>query len=120
MPSDTSFEEMAAAISTPEVDPALRDAVGADLCHGPRAAEQLKSGGLDQASATRARGRWSVTHPTTAQEHIMGLFKGLLKAGVATKAIGIAKREAAKPQNQAKAKEMFAKLSKKKGGQPPR
>ena len=50
----------------------------------------------------------------------MGLFKGLLKAGVATKAIGIAKREAAKPQNQAKAKELFAKLSKKKGGQPPR
>lgn len=50
----------------------------------------------------------------------MGMLKNLAKAGIATKAIGIAQREAAKPQNQAKAKQLFAKLSNRKGGRPPR
>ncbi len=41
----------------------------------------------------------------------MGLITGVLKAGVAAKAIEVAKREAAKPENRAKAKEMYAKFS---------
>ena len=48
----------------------------------------------------------------------MSLIKNLMKAGVATKAIGIAQKQAAKPENQAKARELFAKLSKKKGNGP--
>ena len=52
----------------------------------------------------------------------MSLFKGAMKAGLAAKAIDIARREAAKPENQRKAKELFAKLSsrgKKPGGTRP-
>jgi len=41
----------------------------------------------------------------------MGLIRGVLKAGVAAKAIEVAKREASKPENRAKAKEMYAKFS---------
>lgn len=41
----------------------------------------------------------------------MGLFKGAIKAGIAAKALDIARREAAKPQNQRKAKELLGKLT---------
>jgi hypothetical protein len=44
----------------------------------------------------------------------MGLVSGLLKAGIAKKVYD----EARKPQNQAKAKEMIAKLRAKKGSRP--
>jgi hypothetical protein len=44
------------------------------------------------------------------QEDPMGLFKGAAKAGIAAKAIEIVRREAAKPQNRAKARELVAKL----------
>ena len=47
----------------------------------------------------------------------MGLFKGAMKAGIAAKALGIARREAAKPENQRKAKELLGKLSNKGKGQ---
>lgn len=40
----------------------------------------------------------------------MAMLKNLLKTGVAMKALNIAKREAAKPENQRKAKELFAKV----------
>lgn len=43
----------------------------------------------------------------------MGLFKGLAKAGLAKKVI----TEARKPQNQRKARELFAKL-RSRGGKP--
>lgn len=36
----------------------------------------------------------------------MGLFKGAAKAGIAAKAIQVIRREAGKPQNQAKAREL--------------
>jgi len=45
----------------------------------------------------------------------MGKFKALLKTGVAVKAFEIARREAAKPANQAKAKELFAKVTSRAG-----
>jgi hypothetical protein len=41
----------------------------------------------------------------------MGLFKGALKTGIAAKAIQVAKREASKPENQRKAKELIQKLA---------
>lgn len=50
----------------------------------------------------------------------MGLFKGVMKAGIAAKAIEIARREAAKPENQRKAKELVSKLANKRKGQSPR
>lgn len=41
----------------------------------------------------------------------MGLFKGAIKAGIAAKVLDVARREAAKPQNQRKAKELLGKLT---------
>lgn len=41
----------------------------------------------------------------------MGLLKGAVKAGIAMKAIEIARREASKPANQQKARELFAKVN---------
>jgi hypothetical protein len=41
----------------------------------------------------------------------MGLLKGAIKAGIAMKVLEIIQREARKPENQRKAKELFAKLS---------
>lgn len=46
------------------------------------------------------------------------MFSKVIKTGVATKAIQVAKREAAKPENQRKAKELADKLRKRKGGGP--
>lgn len=46
----------------------------------------------------------------------MGLFKGAAKAGLAAKAIEIVRREAAKPQNKEKARELLAKLQDRRGG----
>ena len=46
----------------------------------------------------------------------MGLFKGAAKAGIAAKAIEIVRREAAKPQNQAKARELLGKLQDRRRG----
>lgn len=40
----------------------------------------------------------------------MGFLKGAAKAGIAAKAIEIVRREASKPQNQAKARELVQKL----------
>jgi hypothetical protein len=40
----------------------------------------------------------------------MGLFKGAMKAGIAAKVIQVARREAAKPENQAKARELVRRL----------
>ncbi len=41
----------------------------------------------------------------------MGLLKGALKTGLVMKAIEVARREASKPENQRKAKELFAKVA---------
>lgn len=46
----------------------------------------------------------------------MGLFKGAAKAGIAAKAIEIVRREAAKPENRAKARELVAKLQDRRKG----
>ena len=40
----------------------------------------------------------------------MGMLSKVLKSGVAIKAIQVAKREASKPENQRKARELVAKL----------
>jgi hypothetical protein len=45
----------------------------------------------------------------------MGLFKGALKTGIVVKAIEIARREASKPENQRKAKELFARVTNRGG-----
>lgn len=42
----------------------------------------------------------------------MSFLSKALKSGVAVKAIEIAKREASKPENQRKAREMFEKVTK--------
>lgn len=42
----------------------------------------------------------------------MGVFRGALKTTLAMKAIDVLRREAAKPQNQAKAKQLLARASK--------
>ena len=51
-------------------------------------------------------------------------LRGALRTGIALKALSFARREAAKPENQAKAKEFARKLSQRanqrKGSQPPR
>jgi hypothetical protein len=44
----------------------------------------------------------------------MGIFKGAMKTGLALKAFEIIKREAAKPQNQAKAKELLGKATRRR------
>lgn len=46
----------------------------------------------------------------------MGLFKSAAKAGIAAKAIEIARREAAKPQNQARARALIARLRSRAAG----
>ena len=46
----------------------------------------------------------------------MGLFKGAAKAGITAKAIEIVRREAAKPENRAKARELVAKLQDRRRG----
>jgi len=45
----------------------------------------------------------------------MGMFKGALKTGIAMKVLEVARREAAKPQNQAKARQLFAKVMSRSG-----
>ncbi len=45
----------------------------------------------------------------------MGFFGKAIKGGLALKAAQIIKREAAKPENQRKAKEMFQKLQQRRG-----
>ena len=40
----------------------------------------------------------------------MGIIKGAMKTGLAMKAIQVAKREMSKPENQAKAREAFARF----------
>lgn len=45
----------------------------------------------------------------------MGLFKNALRSGLALKAIDIARREAAKPENQRKAKELLKRLANRTG-----
>jgi len=47
----------------------------------------------------------------------MSFLSKVLKSGVALKAMEVAKREAAKPENQRKAKELFAKVTQRRGGQ---
>lgn len=46
----------------------------------------------------------------------MGLLKGAFKAGLAMKALDIARREAAKPENQRKAKELLNRMSQRRAG----
>lgn len=48
----------------------------------------------------------------------MGMLGKLMKSAVAVKAIQVARREAAKPENQRKAKELLGKLTQKRN--PPR
>lgn len=48
----------------------------------------------------------------------MGLFKGAMKAGLAAKAMNVVRREASKPENQQKAKEMLNKMGNRGKGKP--
>jgi len=41
----------------------------------------------------------------------MGIIKGALKSGLAVKAAQVAKREASKPENRAKAKQAYARFT---------
>ena len=41
----------------------------------------------------------------------MGFLKGAIRTGIAMKALDMARRQASKPENQRKAKELFAKVS---------
>ena len=41
----------------------------------------------------------------------MGFLSKAIKGGIAVKAVEVAKREAAKPENQRKAKELFQKVN---------
>jgi hypothetical protein len=41
----------------------------------------------------------------------MGIFKGVIKTAIAVKAVDFIRREASKPENQRKAKEMVGKVS---------
>ncbi len=45
----------------------------------------------------------------------MGLFKGALKAGLAATAVQIVRRQAAKPENQRRAKQLFNRLVRRTG-----
>jgi hypothetical protein len=44
-------------------------------------------------------------------EDAMGFVKGVIKTAIAVKAVDIVRREAGKPENQRKAKEMMGKVS---------
>ena len=50
----------------------------------------------------------------------MGLLKGALETGIAVKAMEVAKREASKPENQRRARQLIAKLSGRGGTKSPR
>jgi len=50
----------------------------------------------------------------------MSLIRTALKSGIALKALDIARREAAKPENQQKAKELFLKIANRRKGTPTR
>lgn len=41
----------------------------------------------------------------------MGMFKGAVKTGIAIKILDMVRREAAKPQNQAKARQLFKRVT---------
>lgn len=41
----------------------------------------------------------------------MGLFKGAAKTGIAMKVMDVVRREASKPQNQAKARRLFSRVT---------
>ena len=45
----------------------------------------------------------------------MGMIKSALKAGVVVKIVDVVRREAAKPENQQKAREMVSKISSRTG-----
>jgi hypothetical protein len=45
----------------------------------------------------------------------MGLFKGAAKVAILAKVVDVVRREAAKPENQRKAKELFEKAKQRKG-----
>ena len=48
----------------------------------------------------------------------MSLIRTALRSGIALKALQIARREASKPENQQKAKELIAKLANRRKGAP--
>jgi hypothetical protein len=50
----------------------------------------------------------------------MGMLRSALKTGIALKALDFARREASKPHNQRKAKELIQKLGDRKQGRQPR
>ena len=49
----------------------------------------------------------------------MSMIRTALKSGIALKALDIARREASKPENQRKAKELLAKLANRRKGSTP-
>jgi len=46
----------------------------------------------------------------------MGIIKGAMKTGLAMKAVQVVKREMSKPENQARAREAFAKFQQSRKG----
>lgn len=67
------------------------------------------------ADSSRASTVSSIGRCTTTEEATVGIFGKVVKSGIAIKAIQVVKREASKPENQRKAKEMLAKLRDKRG-----
>jgi hypothetical protein len=49
------------------------------------------------------------------EERLMGFLKTAIKAAIAAKVIDVVRREAAKPENQRKAKELLEKARQRKG-----
>jgi hypothetical protein len=62
--------------------------------------------------------RTGTTSPT--KEDTMVSLKGVLKTGVAVKAIEIARREAAKPENQRRARQVVQQVLNRRSGKHPR
>jgi hypothetical protein len=70
--------------------------------------------GPGRARSVAAAGRtWP--HPVE-EETPMGFLRKAVRGGIAMKVLQIARREAAKPQNQAKAKELLGRLTSRGGG----
>lgn len=64
-----------------------------------------------ETEARTAREGWGRPTDHTTRKRRMSLLRGALKTGIALKALQVIKREASKPENQRKIKEMIGRFN---------
>jgi hypothetical protein len=81
----------------------------------PARAEIAPASGDLRARSVVARRRVEQAHDHEMKEHEMGFLRGALKTAMAAKVIDVVRREATKPENQRRAKELMDKAKNRKG-----